>query len=117
MPPKQKPATPILKSFVGKGGGEERKAWKNLKTRGLVTAGRFLMKKGIATIMARMMRMGLTKMVVNHEAGLRSFSMICMAEASIALPVGSSVSLSLLVDRGCGLVLGDLTAHEIRHVD
>lgn len=88
LPPKQKPATPILREFVGKGGGEERRAWKKVKTRGLVTERRFLIKNGMAIMRTRTMRRGLVKIVVNQEPGFMIFSVRAIAEMSIALPVG-----------------------------
>lgn len=46
LPPQQKPAAPILRFAVAKGGGEVRSAWKKEKMRGLTTEGRFRMNHG-----------------------------------------------------------------------
>lgn len=52
FPPQQKPAAPILREEVEKGGGEVRRSWKNFMIRGRTTDARQVMTHGMTIRMA-----------------------------------------------------------------
>jgi hypothetical protein len=112
-----------LRAVVENGGGEERRAWKKLKTRGLATLVRVRMPKGIMALRRRMRSRGLVKMNLNQSEGLRILARRDKIEASIAAPVGEKRELEFEFEfefqfettRGLGLrgVSGKLTAEEV----